>query len=180
VIPGLSVVNTLARLAVLVLALPLGSCQEEVEWVGPPPGALGEKPQAKSADRLPPGELLEGTEEVYGFAVPRGMTTVRKAPTIVHISGQVSFDALTDYVKDRIAARHAEMLEQKLVFPNARILGNKDQIFEITLMRQRTKCVLEIRDETRPPATQGLSEEERWKRAGLKPGGGLIDPNAME
>lgn len=173
-------VNTLVRFGVIALTIPLWGCQEEVEWVGPPPGARGEKPQAKSADRLPPGDLLEGTEEIYGFAVPRGMTTTRKAPTMVQITGQVNFDALTDYVKDRIAARHAEMLDQKLVFPSARILGNQDQIFEITLVKHRTKCVLEIRDKTRPPATQGLSEEERWKRAGLKPGGGLIDPNAME
>src|SRR5690606_979964 len=139
--------------------LPALSCQEEVEWVGPPPGLKGERPQAKSADRLPPGQLLEGTEEVYGFAVPRGMTTVRRTPTIVQVIGQVNFDALTDYVKDRIAARHAEMLEQKLVFPSARILGNENQIFEITVMRQRNKSMLEIRDTTRPPATQGLSEE---------------------
>lgn len=164
-----------------------GCGEDEVEWSGPPPSELAKlheknrgKPQARSADRLPPGELLEGPDEFFGFSVPKGMRGNIKAPGLVEITGRAEFDKLATYTKDRIAVRHAEMLEDQLVFRNARILGTKDRVFELTVTRQRQGSRLEIQEVTKKPAPQGLSEEERWKRAGLKPNGGLIDPNAME
>lgn len=161
--------------------------EEEVEWSGPPKSDLQKlyekrrgRPEAQSADRLPPGELLEGTEEFYGFAVPRGMRGRYVAPGIVEITGRADFDQLADYTKDRIAVKHAEMLPNELIYRNARILGTKDKVFDLTVSRQKLGSRLEIQEITKKPATGGLSEEERWKRAGLKPSGGLIDPSAME
>jgi hypothetical protein len=123
---------------------------------------------------------LEGPVEFFGFSVPRGMKGQLKAPRLVEITGQADFDKMAAYTKDRIAVRHAEMLQDQLVYRNARILGTKDRVFDLTLHRERLGSRLEILEITRSPATGGLSEEERWKRAGLKPSGGLIDPNAME
>lgn len=177
-----------SRATLCFMTFVLSGCgEEEVEWSGPPKGELNKlyeknrgKPQARSADRLPPGDLLEGPDEFFGFAVPRGMRGRLIAPGLVEITGHVDFDKLATYTKDRIAVRHAEMLEDQLVFRNARILGTKDRLFELTLNRQRKESRLEIQDITKTPAPQGLSEDERWKRAGLKPSGGLIDPNSME
>jgi hypothetical protein len=38
---------------------------------------------------------------------------------------------------------------------------------------------LVVRDLTPPPIPQGLSDEERWKRAGLRPDGTPIDPSKV-
>ncbi len=173
--------------AVLLLLLPVWGCEDEVEWSGPPPSEFErlraqkrDEPRATSPDRLPPGELLEGPDEVFGIAVPRGMVGHKKGPKIAEITGSADYDLLVDYIKARISVRHAEMLEDRLVFPNARILGSKDRIYELTVRRLPRGSKVTILDVTKLPGTGGLSEEERWKRAGLKPGGGLIDPNAME
>lgn len=169
-------------------ALFLAACtEEEMEWSGPPQSELEKlyeknrsRPEARSPDRLPPGELLEGPDEFFGFSVPRGMRGHLKAPGLAEITGRVDFDKLATYTKDRIAVRHAEMLENQLVFRNARILGTKDRIFDLTVSRQKIGCRLEIQEVTKKRSLGGLSAEERWRRAGLRPSGGLLDPNAME
>jgi len=169
---------------VLLPALLLFACEaekEDVPWVNPPePKSAEDRPVAKSPDRLPPGELLQGSEEAFGFVAPKGMKLVRTSRKAVRIEGDVSFDLLTDYVKERIAVRHAEMFGQRLVFPNARIKGNKTGIYDLILLRQFPGVVLLIRDRTRRPPTHGLSEAERWRKAGMKPSGGVIDPNSLE
>lgn len=177
----------LAGLVVWSALFLAGCAEDEMEWSGPPRSELERlyeknrgRPQARSPDRLPPGELLEGPDEFFGFSVPRGMRGQLKAPGLVEITGRADFDKLATYTKDRIAVRHAEMLEDRLIFRNARILGTKDRLFDLTVSRQRLGSRLEILEITKKPGTKGLSEEERWKRAGLKPGGGLIDPNSME
>jgi len=165
-----------------LLLIPLQGCDrpEEEEWSGPPPQDADGAPKASSPDRLPPGELLEGPESAYGFAVPKGMTLSRHTPTSVRLTGNVDFGALTTYVKDRIAVRHAEMLDGVLVFPNARIKGNAEQVFRLILREDPKGSLLTIQNETRPPATHGLTEKQRWERVGLRPGGGLLNPNQME
>jgi len=157
-------------------------CEEKVDqsnWQGAPPRASGEQPQARSADRLPPGELLEGTESTFGFAVPKGMSLFQ-SPKSATITGPVDFDALTSYVKDRIAVRHAEMIGDELYFRNAHIRGREDSVFELSIRSRGSTSVLLIKDKTLKPPTFGLTQEQRWKKEGLRPSGRLIDPNQME
>jgi hypothetical protein len=108
------------------------------------------------------------------------MKLVQPSKRSARARGNVHFDDLTDYVKARISARHAEMLDGQLVFPNARIRGNSHNVFEVTISKMPQGAMLQIKDETKPPGTPGLTEEQRWKRAGLRPSGELIDPNGME
>ena len=46
---------------------------------------------------------------------------------------------------------------------------------EITDRDNRVELV--VRDLTPPPVVPGLSEEERWRRTGLRPNGQPLDPN---
>lgn len=170
-----------ASIVGFALAL-LSGCREEAEekWSGPPESNANDAPQAASPDRLPPGELLEGSESAFGFSIPKGMKLTRISPKMVRVTGKVDFDALTEYVKDRIAVRHAEMLDGELVFPNARIRGNQEGVYRLSLSSFPLGTKLVIQDKTRPPGTGGLTEKQRWERTGLRPSGGLIDPNQME
>ncbi len=145
----------------------------------PPPSDSG-KPQPNSPDRLPPGALLEGPESAFGFAIPKGMELAHPTRSTYRAEGRVNFDDLTNYVKDRIVVRHAEMFGTRLVFPNAKIKGEENKIFNLTLREHHGRAILEIRDETPLPPTHGLTEKERWEKAGFKVTNGSIDPKELE
>lgn len=169
----------------LLLAAPLlgalSGCQEKQEWSGPPPLASGPLEPA-SADRLPPGKLLESAETAFGFPIPVGMKVVGQTPTTIRIGGKIDFHDLTDYVRDRIDVRHAEMLENRLIFPNARIKGDPKRVFEFSVFNRGKDSLLMIADTTPVvrPDTRGLTEAQRWEQAGLKPDGSLSDPRNAE
>lgn len=169
-------------LALLFTSLFTGACEEkEVKWVyeRPPPNGAG-KPEANSPDRLPPGALLEGPESAFGFAIPKGMTLAHPNRSTYRAEGAVNFDDLTSYVKDRITVRHAEMFGTRLVFPNAKIKGEENKVFDLTLREHRGRSILEIRDRTLLPTTPGLTETQRWEKAGFKVTNGSIDPKELE
>lgn len=155
------------------------ACEDE-EIVVPPPRAPTQRPVAETPDRLPPGKIMEGPEVVHGFAIPKGMEVTRPTRDMVRATGYVDFDDLTDYVKERIAVRYAEMLDGKLVFANAAIRGTPGRVFEVTLRTQQNKTILEIDDQTKGPPVEGLTQKERWERTGMTPEGKLIDPSSME
>ncbi len=177
--------KTAALFAVVCVALSLAATgckkEEEQKWSGPPPLASGPL-EASSADRVAPGKLIEGTETAFGFPIPLDMEVVGQTPTTIRISGKVKFSDLTDYVKERINVRHAEMLETRLIFPGARIKGDNKRLFEFSVFHRGRECLLMITDTTPVPRpdTRGLTEAQRWERAGLKPDGGLSDPRNME
>lgn len=149
------------------------------DWRTPPTDNTA--PVATSPDRLPPGELIEGTEDAFGIRVPKGMTLSPPSIKYRRFAGRVDFDQLTEYVRTRITAHHAELRRDALFFDNVRIKGgDPGRVYDVTLTNRPSERVVVIEDTTRPPANPNISSEERWKRAGLKPHGGLIDPNAME
>lgn len=172
---------TLALFAICLQPAACAKKKTEIWKPSPKTSEANQAPQASSPDRLPPGKLLEGELEAFGFVVPKGMRLVRNSPRNVRILGKVPFEDLVDYVRARVSAHHAELLNQELLFPKARILGGKpDGLYELRLHKGSYERVLSIRDITPLPATPGISAEQRWHRAGLKPGGGLLDPRNME
>jgi hypothetical protein len=124
---------------------------------------------------------MEGEQSVYGFTIPRQMTLSRPSSRTARVAGQVDFDQLTDYVRARINARHAELLANELIFPKVTIRGaDPERTYEVRLKNYPHERIVHFRDLTPLPKTPGLTDEQRWNRAGFKPGGGLVDPRSME
>ncbi len=135
----------------------------------------------KPVDRLLPDELAQGKAVVFGFPVPRDMSVERMYPDAVHIAGSVRPEAVANYVRQRVAALHVEIGAARTVFPAARINGDKTHhIYRIEVIASSGRTLLVIRDITPPPTAQGLTEAERWKRAGLTPDGKIADPRSLE
>jgi hypothetical protein len=147
----------------------------------PPPPSLPPTPAASvtSADRLLPGELAEGHQKAMGLAVPRDMRLVRVFDDSAVARGRVSADALSNYVRKRVDAATAEIGAARTVFPKAHVKGQPDEkLVRIEVVQDMDSTELWLRDVTVPPVIPGLSDEERWKRAGVirgKP----FDPNAF-
>ena len=141
----------------------------------------GSAPSAKPIDRLAPDELAAGNAEVWGFVVPREMKVEHRYQEVAHLVGSVKPDALANYVRDRVVVSHVEIGAARTIFPNARIKGGaKDRVYELDVIPEPGVTRLVIRDTTPLKVEPGLTDEERWRQAGLTPQGRPLDPKAFE
>jgi hypothetical protein len=137
---------------------------------------------AAPLDHLAPNELAPGKVEVYGFAVPRGMEVESRLGDRAYVSGHVSPEALANYVRQRVSVSHVEIGAARTVFPMARIKGNEDgRVYTLEVLPDGPRTRLVIKDVTPPPPPPpGLSDEERWRAAGLGPDGRPLDLKKLE
>ncbi len=170
---------TSALLGVALALAPLG-CRAKKPAAKP--GASATAATAKPIDHLAPGELGPGKSEVYGFPVPRGMELESRLKDRAYVSGRVSPEALANYVRQHVIVSHVEVGAARTVFPMARIKGGPaDRVYNLEVLPNGPSTRLVIKDVTPPPPPPpGLSEEERWRRAGMTPDGKPLDPKRLE
>jgi hypothetical protein len=159
-----------------LLVLSLGCSKKE-----PPPPSLPPTPSATAtaADRLLPGELAEGRERALGLVVPRDMKLLRVFDDSAVARGRVGADAVSNYVRKRVDAATAEIGAARTVFPKAHVKGQPpERVVRIEVVEDFGSTELLLRDLTPPPIQPGLSEDERWRKAGVVPGK-PFDPNAL-
>ncbi len=165
----------------LAAGFPLAACDEDLIYVGPNEAPSAGAPQPKTPDRLPPGELLEGEEDVFGFAIPKPMKIRAHFGDSVHLAGVVPPGTIEGYISARVNASRVEVAGQRTTYPEVTIKGgDPKRVYQIDVISHGDEVRMVIRDMTPLPAIPGLTEEERWKRAGLKPNGELIDPKRLE
>jgi len=164
----------------LGLALALIACQSERQKLEFAPSTESSN-KPRSPDRLTPGELAQGTDEAFGFYAPQKLRLERRYPDAAHFSGPVSAESVANYVRQRVEAERVEIGAARTVFPKVRIKGGKpDRVYRIEVASNGPTSKLLIRDITPPPTIEGLSEAERWKRAGLTPDGKPLDPKKLQ
>jgi hypothetical protein len=150
----------------------------------PPSPAPATAPSVTSAplDHLAPDELAPSKVEVYGFPLPRGMTIENSFTDRTYVRGRVSPEALANYVREQVSVSHVEIGAARTVFPMARIKrGRPDRVYTIEVVPDGGQTRLVLKDTTPPPAPPpGLSEEERWRAAGLGPDGRPLDLKRLE
>jgi hypothetical protein len=108
------------------------------------------------------------------------MVVERQFSDATHAVGPVDPTLLSAYLKRRVHVAHVELVGRKFVFPRATILGNPQEVFRIEVLPEGDTTRLVLRNITPKPRTEGLTEAERWERAGLTPGGELRDPNELK
>jgi hypothetical protein len=144
-------------------------------------GSAAAASSARAVDRLEPGELVAGKQAVFGFLVPRQMSVERRFHDEALLSGPVSAAALAAYIRKQVTTTHIEMTGQRTIFESASInTGNAQRSYRFEIVPEGTRTTLLVRDLTPPPTVRGLSDEERWKRAGITPDGKLADPKSLE
>lgn len=176
--------GVLAGVVAGVLAVGVGSlvagCRRPPDDAPPASRGATTAPPPLSAlppDHLAPGELPEGTETAFGLALPRGFTVTARFDDSIFARGQSSPENVTNYVRRRVEAGATDVGPSRTVFGGARAKGKPNAPFvriEVVEIPGGTEIV--VRDLTPPPIEKGLSEEERWKKAGLKPNGEVLDP----
>lgn len=138
----------------------------------------------KPPDHLAPDEVAEGKERVFGLPLPRVARVETRFAKSVHVTSPLSPEALSNFVRQRVkegaGAAGAASTTLENVVP--RDDAGKRVTVEIRARKtgDGTKSEMVVRDVT-PNATEpGLSDEERWRRAGLRPDGTVLDPTKLE
>jgi hypothetical protein len=153
----------------------LASCQEKSAPEAPPPASAPATP-----DRLAQGERLPEAEIAFGLPLPAGMRVVRHFNDAAYFAGDLGFDAVLEHVRRHVRAEAAQMLNQAIVFPRATVAGgDAGRLLRIELSKTPRGTQLHVKDVTPPPALNGVSEAEIWRRAGRKPDGTPLDPNQL-
>jgi hypothetical protein len=99
-----------------------------------------------------------------------------------YVSGRVSPEALSNYVREQLVVSHVEIGAARTVFPAAHIKGGPEgRIFNLEVLPDGPRTRLVIKDVTPPPPPPpGLTDAERWRAAGLTPDGRPLDPKQFE
>jgi hypothetical protein len=171
-----------ALLATIAFATASSSCKRTETVQATARVAPSASAQPTGADRLAPGELAAGREHPFGLAVPRDMRVVREFVHEAVAVGDVGIEPLARFIAQRVDSDAVQMAATRAVFPRAHVKGQPENAaLKIEIMKkgpfQPTQLVLW--DLTPPPFDPTLSEEERWKRAGLGPDGKQLDTNKM-
>ena len=172
----------LSLLSAMSFAFVGSACQSSPDGgsAASPAARASAKPR-KPVDRLAPGELAEGNEKVFGLAVPRGMKLERQFVGAAHMVGRVKPEDVANYVRERVEVERVEIGAARTVFPRVYIKGDLSRkVFRIEVVADGATTKLVIKDLTRPKAPEGLSEAERWRRAGFSPDGKPLNPKKLE
>jgi hypothetical protein len=148
--------------------------------------ACGDKPAQKPADAieaparpdgLQPGETIAEAPIAFGMPLPAGMRVTRHFLDSAYFSGRVPFEQALEHVRQHVLARDVELRSLGAVIPQAYIQGDEQRrLFRIEVSRTAQGSQVYLQDITPPAVTQGLTEAERWQRAGRNPDGSLINP----
>jgi hypothetical protein len=163
----------------VVFAIALAGCRGK-EDPAPPLELPASSQPPPAVDQARPGELAEGADEAFGLRVPRHMIVSARFPDSVFASGSIAFESVSNYVRDRVVAQHVDTGPAKTVFTGVTVKGAPERVVRIEVIADGLTTKLVVRDETKPPAKPGLSEEERWKELGLDPKGQPLDPTHLE
>ncbi len=148
----------------VALAFAVG-CQDDPPALAP--SGVGRVP----IDTLAPGEIAEGNEIAFGLRLPRDMRVTSRQARAVFALGRVHFEDVSNFVRDRVEATQIDTGPARTRFIEAVPLRDKSRAVDIEVLVTRRGTELVVRDRTRVPAEPGLSDEERWRRAGLQPNG---------
>jgi hypothetical protein len=165
----------MSKLVLIGLLLALGCEHSKLRNGGGTDAGIARAP----LDRLSPGELSKSGQLVFGFPIPPGMSVTQRYPDGVHLQGQMPEPNLKEYVEAHIVAGPSELDAHRRIYNNARIRGgDSSRVYSIEIDELRGERALIISDVTPKPVEPGLSNEERWRRAGYMPDGTPI-PSAQ-
>ena len=134
----------------------------------------------RPADHALRDEIAEGSEKAFGLPIPRQIQVIGRFDDVVFATGDVAPELVANYVRQRVIASHVETGPAKTVFTGVTLRVNPGRTLRVDVISRNGYTDLTVRDETRPPASPGLTEAERWKAQGLTPGGAPLDPTHLE
>jgi hypothetical protein len=137
-------------------------------------------------DHLAPGELVEGPEKMFGVALPRELVVERQFVDVGYASGEPGQAAVANYFSTRVQGGKVTTGDRGAIFDSVHAAADPNRLLRIEVKTANDGPFagrgshVTIRDITAPKLPDEPNEEARWKAAGLKPDGTLLDPQHLK
>lgn len=138
-------------------------------------------PSTPPVDHLGPDELIEGTDRVFGVALPRGLTVEQRSPGFVTATGPMKVRALVLYFRGRLQGGSLRESDTVATFEHVttpELPQYTDLSIHITVGLDHTTVEMVATPHPPAPALPDLSA--RWRQVGLTPNGKVLDPTHLD
>lgn len=174
-------VTTACAISCVFFVTGVGCHKDETsDEVGTTTPAAGDS--SAPVDHLAPGELVEGTEKIFGVLLPRELVLERQFVDVGYASGEPGQAAVATYFSTRVQGGKVKTGDRGAIFDSVHTAADPNRILRIEIATASDGQFsgrgsrVTIRDITPPKLPDQPDEEARWKAAGLKPDGTLLDP----
>lgn len=139
---------------------------------------------APSVDRLAPGEIAEGRERAFTLPLPLHSVVKARFAKSVHVASTHTPEELASFVRERVSEGTSPSNATETRFEEVVVTKDRSKRLTIGIRRpaiageHRSQMVID--DVTPVPEEPGLTDEDRWKKAGMTPDGKLIDRNQLQ
>ncbi len=165
-------------LVALTVSLPLGgtacsSCKRHEE----------QPSDAKPPDHLAPNEVVESKERAFGLPLPRNSRIAGRFEKTIHVQTPLTPEDLVNFVRARVKDGKVMPGTSGTELSDVAPVGDPEKRLSIDVRLYRGgeghRSEMIVRDTTPLPAEPGLTDEQRWQKAGLTPSGQVADPTRL-
>jgi hypothetical protein len=168
------------RLTTSLLAIALASsvvgCKRKTEVVPPPP---------PPPDHLAPNELPIGQDKAFALPLPLSSKVVQRYGGQFIVTSSHSPEQLANFIRNHVSGGRVVSGTDATQFVAVSVKEEPARKLDITVHpakmivgNQRTEIL--VKDVTPVPTDPNLSNEEKWRRAGYRPDGRVLDPKTLQ
>lgn len=161
--------------ALVTLAASSGACKRK-----PPPPPAPPPP----VDQLAPNEIVEGTDKAFALPLPRHTRVTGRFDTSVTARSPLKPEDLANFVRARVKEGNVVAGGAATTFEDVVVPAEPQRRLTIevrkTTLTGDARSEMTVRDTTPPPVEPGLTDEQRWNKAGFDPNGNVLDPKNTE
>lgn len=164
-----------------MLALGASGCKAKE-----PPPAPSPPPSARpSPDRLAKGEIAEGRERAFTLPLPVHSEVKARFQRSIHVASPHTHEELSNFVRVRIKEGKTSMGASETRFDS--VVVTKDPSKTLTIEVRPAAIVggeyrsqIVVNDVTPAPEEPGLTDADRWRKAGMSPDGKLLNRDQLQ
>jgi hypothetical protein len=182
--PNLRVIRVVLAGA-LACAFSIG-CHKDETTDESDPTPIAASASVAPIDHLAPGELVEGPEKIFGVPLPRELPLERQFVDVGYASGEPPQTAVAKFFSTRVEGGKVTTGDRGSIFESVHTTADANRVLRIEVATANDGPFagrgsrVTIRDITAPKLPDQPDEESRWKAAGLKPDGTLLDPQHLK
>jgi hypothetical protein len=136
-------------------------------------------------DHLAPTEAVEGKERAFGLPLPRLSRVEARFDKSVHVLSALSAEELVNFVRARVKDGKVTPGTSSTLLYDVTPIGDPEKRISLDVHAFKggdgtMHSQMVVRDTTPVPIEPGLTDEQRWQKAGLTPSGKIVDPKHLQ